>query len=287
MTKITLKPGDYVRTEGMTEEQYYAVAKAFMEAGAKSLECPSRVRDYPLFGWALAAVGYERGLWHAANSVLFERELTIAQILGAEPDADGWIEWHGGECPVEKGVLVDVRYDDGAERKAIPALTSKPMSYGRTAEDWNTPRCESSIIAYRIHQPEQESPMTIEQLLTKANKHAAKAAKHEAKRKALVERARELLPEGWRLENSGLVVQPAEDMADPANWKAGDVVECVSGKRWFTEGKEYKLTAWPSTGKAFMRRSGNVSIIDDMGDDYYAPASSFKWISRPSAQGGE
>ena len=26
---------------------------------------------------------------------------------------DGWIEWGGGECPVEEGTLVDVRFRDG------------------------------------------------------------------------------------------------------------------------------------------------------------------------------
>ena len=33
----------------------------------------------------------------------------------AEPaeDADGWIEWGGGECPVRNGAIVDVRTSSG------------------------------------------------------------------------------------------------------------------------------------------------------------------------------
>lgn len=246
MSKVTLKPGDYVRTEGMTEEQYHSVVKEFVSAGARDKG------DADFFKYDEGSyLGYDERnceLWNCGfQSTGFRNELTIAQILGAE-----------------KG----------------------------------------------------EPPMTIEQLLAKANHHAAKAAKHERKRQALVEQAdrmeedamkgelekmhrvymegasghdggiKALYDAGYRLvatEND----QPTKDMTNPKNWKAGDVVECVIGARLFTEGKEYALTAWPSTGKPFMRRSGNVSLIDDVGDDYFAPASCFRWLRRPSAQGEE
>jgi hypothetical protein len=29
-----------------------------------------------------------------------------------EPE-NGWIQWHGGECPVEAGMVVDVYFDGG------------------------------------------------------------------------------------------------------------------------------------------------------------------------------
>lgn len=39
-------------------------------------------------------------------------------------EANDWIDWDGGDsCPVEKGVLVDVKYKDGDEAYSIPALT--------------------------------------------------------------------------------------------------------------------------------------------------------------------
>ena len=35
---------------------------------------------------------------------------------------DGWIDWGGGECPVEKGTLVDVRLRNGNTFERIAAL---------------------------------------------------------------------------------------------------------------------------------------------------------------------
>lgn len=284
MTKITLKPGDYVRTEGMTEEQYHAVAKAFLEAGCDQGEYSDWEECCRLdaFGWANGTHGSPDSLYHGsyAEGRWGSRELTIDQILGTDSDADGWIEWHGGECPVEKGTLVDVRYRGGDVQKAIPAL--KPHDKGgRVAVYWgHEGHGDGNIIAYRLHQPEQEdAPMTIEQLLAKANKHAAKAAKHEAKRQALIEQARELMPEGWRLEDSGLIVQPTEDMTDPGNWKAGDVVECVQDRISLTAGVQYKLRLTES-GIAY-GEDGDVRIIDDDGDEIHYDARNFKWISRP------
>ena len=270
MTKITPRPGDYVRTEGMTEEQYHAVAKAFMAAGAQG-----DAREYNIVrkgyavGWSAKWGGFGCE-YRPLSGEHFLRQLTIAQILGTEPDADGWIEWHGGECPVEKGTLVDARYraDDPSSRELADDLRWIHIDMG------------GDIIAYRIHQPEQEeAPMTIEQLLTKANKHAAKAAKHEAKREALIKQARTLMPEGWRLEGGGLVVQPGEDMTNPANWKAGDVVECIMGRSGLTKGVRYALR--PTIYGAIYDEDEDVCVIDDVGDNSHYHANRFKWISRP------
>ena len=64
------------------------------------------------------------------------------------PDADGWIEWSGGECPcpIDSGVA---RMRDGTE-----------MAFGkRNAYNWrhdgSCPR-ERQIVAYRLHKPERE-----------------------------------------------------------------------------------------------------------------------------------
>lgn len=86
---ITLRPGDYVSTEGVTEDQYHAVAKAFMAAGAKSAEYPD-VRlamdkgIIPGFGWRP-----DKGLYHgqlgrdSSEWGDSRRLLTIAQVLSA------------------------------------------------------------------------------------------------------------------------------------------------------------------------------------------------------------
>lgn len=63
------------------------------------------------------------------------------------PDADGWIEWHGGECPVDEGVNVDLKWSDGFEPKA-----AKPRSFR-----WQHLDSHANIIAYRLHKPEQST----------------------------------------------------------------------------------------------------------------------------------
>ena len=51
-----------------------------------------------------------------------------------------WIEWNGGECPVGKGALVEVRWDDGT--------TTGPMTAG--GWDWRNHGTPADIVAYRL-----------------------------------------------------------------------------------------------------------------------------------------
>ena len=89
--------------------------------------------------------------WH--QTILSREEYHHAY---PKADADGWIEWKGGECPVEAGTNVDVKYRDGRENFHV-----KAMSYDRTgsikslsATCWGSINCESDIVAYRLHKPE-------------------------------------------------------------------------------------------------------------------------------------
>lgn len=70
-------------------------------------------------------------------------------------DADGWIEWNGGECPVEKGLMVDIRVRDGREERNLAANT---LTKGRTPDAscafWKNDGMAGDIIAYRLHKPE-------------------------------------------------------------------------------------------------------------------------------------
>lgn len=67
-----------------------------------------------------------------------------------------WIEWNGGECPVERGVLVDVRYRDGEEKFSVPAQESV---LGREAAYtfWLNDGQQLDIVAYRLSGPAQAS----------------------------------------------------------------------------------------------------------------------------------
>lgn len=62
-----------------------------------------------------------------------------------------WIEWKGGDCPVERGTLVDVRHRDGEEFLQVPAEKD-----GSFAQDWSWEDdltgtlAAYDIIAYRV-----------------------------------------------------------------------------------------------------------------------------------------
>lgn len=70
-------------------------------------------------------------------------------------DADGWIEWNGGECPVEKGTLVDVRYRNSEKfPDKFGTIALEAGGYGATDRHWNRDGYPNDIIAYRLHQPQ-------------------------------------------------------------------------------------------------------------------------------------
>ena len=58
---------------------------------------------------------------------------------------EGWIEWGGGECPVDADALVDVRYRDMSETDG----DSAGQLY------WGFDNETDDIIAYRLHQPQE------------------------------------------------------------------------------------------------------------------------------------
>lgn len=68
---------------------------------------------------------------------------------------EGWIEWGGGECPVEKGTRVDVRHRDGDE-----GFEKLPGEWGAgrgnaAACKWTHSGRPGDIIAYRLSKPQK------------------------------------------------------------------------------------------------------------------------------------
>lgn len=60
----------------------------------------------------------------------------------AAPDAGGWIEWGGGECPVDTKLLVDVEYPDGTACKRFA---------GEFRWDWRyNGKDGGDIVRYRV-----------------------------------------------------------------------------------------------------------------------------------------
>lgn len=69
--------------------------------------------------------------------------VTRYQYEAALAASEGWVEWGGGECPVEEGTLVDVRFRDGDDDRNIEAIDLL----------WNHENWSADIIAYRLHKP--------------------------------------------------------------------------------------------------------------------------------------
>ena len=71
-------------------------------------------------------------------------------LSAPQPSTDSWIPWAGGECPVAKGVLVDVRFRDGEELLSVPAQTRLPIHREANGRFWYDEGMGNDIIAYRI-----------------------------------------------------------------------------------------------------------------------------------------
>lgn len=56
-----------------------------------------------------------------------------------ESNSDGWIEWHGGECPVDENIMVEIVMRDLEHGKSIAGYFS-----------WDHSKSCGDIIAYRV-----------------------------------------------------------------------------------------------------------------------------------------
>lgn len=68
-------------------------------------------------------------------------------------DADGWIEWKGGDCPIWSGSLIDVKYRDGHLQVGCRAGSRCDTELYATTH-WGNSGGAADIIAYRLHKPE-------------------------------------------------------------------------------------------------------------------------------------
>lgn len=73
-----------------------------------------------------------------------------------EADADGWITWNGGECPLPASNQAEVKLQDGKQG----SFDSIPLMTHRSWRKWN---CGGDIIAYRpiLADKEEAQPKSI------------------------------------------------------------------------------------------------------------------------------
>lgn len=202
--KVTLQPGDYVATEGMTEDDYHAVAQAFMAAGANKGEYPNaryafgtnlecfgvKLKDFSLYHGDKSGSAFDNG-----------RELTVDQVLNAA-NARRW--------PEADMHITDKLCKARKERDEAQARYDQALAEHREAYPWL----------------------------------------------AIEERK-----------------QPADDMSDPANWRAGDFISSIGNHPDLTDGKLYQVLSMDSD---------NDPVIDDDADKGIArTASCFRFYHRP------
>lgn len=73
------------------------------------------------------------------RAVALQRRHELDTPAQPQADDDGWIPWHGGECPVEGGSRLGVRFRDGG------------MAFVGRADDWSWKHqlLPGDIIAYK------------------------------------------------------------------------------------------------------------------------------------------
>lgn len=89
------------------------------------------------------------GAFSTAEDLLFWlHEKLVPEPVAAETPAattnDGWIEWKGGECPVDSGTVVVVRLKDGSETERGPM----GLRWHHVPDDDS--RAAFNIVAYRV-----------------------------------------------------------------------------------------------------------------------------------------
>lgn len=77
---------------------------------------------------------------------LYLQALEIALPVLEQQEKGGWIEWNGGECPVGKDEMIDIKYGDDAYANYVRA----------GAFNWKHDDDCYPIIAYRVVEQERE-----------------------------------------------------------------------------------------------------------------------------------
>ena len=95
------------------------------------------------------------GQWFLANKIKNHHQTVLSHAeyfhLYPAPDADGWIEWGGGECPVGGDVMVVCKVRAEKEFRNGEKIKASILRWRHTGG-------MADIIAYRLHKPEQAKP---------------------------------------------------------------------------------------------------------------------------------
>lgn len=143
----TMGPDDFysVADDG---DRVAEIRDAAIAALQPEFEAIKRQRDQLLSALKQVQVDVKNGNCVMADTAVFvDSAIAAVEQPKAAPatDADGWIEWNGGECPVPDEALVNVRSKNG--------LMNSYYQFLADDIDWSHGDCEGyDIIAYRVVQ---------------------------------------------------------------------------------------------------------------------------------------
>jgi len=264
---VTLQPGDYIATKDLSEYGYYAVARAFMAAGATNTGIDlSDVSD--LLGWDVRDDEFYHGSDHPyyKQEVFTGRQLTLSQILGAtnaggeekQMTSEQWVPEVGATASVANEQCYAISYGEGVigkdvEIKALFDCEGIPMA-----------AVEYDGVCYCFRVEMLSEPTTDE------DRAVDEMVSHVQASDNFHSFSKRLYQQGYRKQP-----QPADDMADPSNWRVGNVVKCIESGCTLNFGQGYFFISHCSYG--------SVIVEDEKGKQYRAPSKSLRFhsISRP------
>ena len=219
---------------------------------------------------------YELATDHA--TAIVTREMWEAERNG------GWIAWGGGECPVEKGALIDTKHRDGEVRKRSKCGLNGNRTYcGEGLSFWRHDGDSAEVIACRIHTPaqhenEEMTPSATPTPYTHRDTIIHCQAIIEDCQRAIAKHTEALASEGFELISQiNAQIESADDshnsMSDWENWKIGDLVEFVEDDGDYKKGQKAAIINVEDSG--YMGSLPVELAID------WPYIESIKWHSRP------
>lgn len=164
----------YIEEKGLTENQYREICKYLVE-NYENREDYDRVQkvaatgEYALSVGSFDATGVIDGKYfvHDLPCEAFKDCVKITYqefekyLLNGDVSENPWIDWEGGECPVEVGTEVDVMYRNGdinCHVKVGVIADAGGSSPEDLAHDWSHDSVSMDTIKYRLHKPSDEAP---------------------------------------------------------------------------------------------------------------------------------
>lgn len=150
-----------------------------------------------------------------------------------------------GSKTFDDGSIIELYYDDGTNCPCFKLVAGHTSfrCYGESLPGAST----------FLHNVKTVDPLTT--TLNQAAEHDAKVKHHAAEHERLMQKAREMLPDGWKLVRDD---EPEPGMDDPANWRVGDVLQCTDAGAFWTLGGNYAIKG--------VGVDGFLYVLDDEGD---------------------